>query len=161
VKLILGADKSGFALKESIRAYLEEQGIPYDDVGTKDTKTPMPFFEVAPAAARLLQEDSGRKAILICGTGMGMAQVANKFFGVLAASCESVYAARMCRAVNNSNALCMGGWVVGPEMGVEMAKVFLQTGHTEGLEEWRQVFLKNAAETVKQIDKENRREENV
>ena len=156
MKIIIGSDKSGFELKEFIKAYLEENAVEYEDVGTQSTDQPLPFFKVAPAAASLLQKNPGQKAILICGTGMGMAQVANKFRGVLAACCESVYAARMCRAVNNSNALCMGGWVVGGEMGVEMVKAFLNTAHTEGLEEWRQAFLKNAALEVAKIDENNR-----
>ncbi|MCL2035228.1 MAG: RpiB/LacA/LacB family sugar-phosphate isomerase [Oscillospiraceae bacterium] len=159
MKLILGSDKSGFILKEAIRAYLDEENIEYEDVGTQDIDVPKPFFDTAPVAAKLLQKDPARKAILICGTGMGMSQVANKFSGVWAACCESVYAAHMCRAVNNSNALCMGGWVIGPEMGIEMVKTFLNTAHTEGLEEWRQEFLRKAADKVNQIDMENRRED--
>ena len=157
MKLILGSDKSGFELKEFIRAYLDESNIGYEDVGTLSIDEPVPFFKVAPAAARLLQAGPGRLAVLICGTGMGMAQVATKFAGVYGACCESVYSARMCRAVNNSNALCLGGWVVGKEMGVEMVKAFLSTAHTEGLEEWRRDFLKNALIEIAEIDGQNRK----
>jgi len=157
MKLILGSDKSGFELKEFIREYLENSNIEYEDIGTQSMSTPMPFFQVAPIAAKMLQAEPDRKAVLICGTGMGMAQVATKFAGVYGACCESVYAARMCRAVNNSTALCMGGWVVGKEMGVEMVKAFLSTAHTEGLEEWRRDFLKNALIEIAEIDSQNRK----
>ena len=75
---------------------------------------------------------------------MGMAQVANKFKGVRAACVESVYAARLCRAINDSNLLCMGGWLIGPEMGLEMSRIFLGTEFKQGLEEWRQRHLENA-----------------
>lgn len=55
---------------------------------------------------------------------MGMAQVAGKFKGIRAACVESVYAARMCRAINDANLLCLGGWLIGREMGLEMSRVF-------------------------------------
>jgi len=63
---------------------------------------------------------------------MGMAQVANKYRSIRAACVESVYAARMCRAINDSNMLCMGGWLIGAEMGIEMSKAFLETEFTQG-----------------------------
>jgi len=157
MKLIIGSDKSGFELKEFIKAHLENCGIEYEDIGTQSMDAPMPYYQVAPVAAKMLQAESDRKAVLICGTGMGMAQVATKFAGVYGACCESVYAAKLCRAVNDSNALCMGGWVVGKEMGIAMVQAFLSTAHTEGLEEWRQEFLKNALAQVIEIDSQNRR----
>ena len=157
MKLIIGSDKSGFTLKEFVRTYLDEQSIEYEDIGTKNIEIPVPFFEVAPIAAKKMQKEPGSKALLFCGTGMGMAQVATKFKGILAACCESTYSARMCRAVNNSNVLCIGGWIVAPEMGLEMVKIFLNTDHTEGLEEWRRDFLKKAIMAVEQTDEENRK----
>ncbi len=143
-KLVIGSDKSGYTLKEAIKAYLTERGVDFIEVGTVDPEVGVPFFTVAPEAAALVLSGDADRAILICGTGMGMSQVANKYKGIRAACVESVYAARMCRAINDSNALCMGGWVIAPEMGIEMVKAFLDTGHTEGLEEWRKEFLKNA-----------------
>jgi len=144
MKIILGSDKSGFTLKEFIKAYFDENKIEYIEIGTTDINAPFPFFAVAPAACEMLQKGEADRAILVCGTGMGMNQVANKYKGVRAAVAESLYAAKMCRAVNDSNVLCMGGWITAPEMGLEMAKTFLATGFTEGLEEWRQDFLINA-----------------
>ncbi len=73
-----------------------------------------------------------------------MSQVANKYKGIRAACVESVYAAGKCRAINDSNVLCMGGWLIGPEMGIEMSKAFLQTEFTQGVEEWRRRHLENA-----------------
>lgn len=152
MKIIIGSDKSGFTLKEFLKPALTQLGYTVEDMGTLNVEEPKPFFVVAPAVARAIGEGVAEKAILICGTGMGMSQVANKYHGILAACCESVYSARMCRAVNNSNVLCMGGWVTANEMGLEMAKAFLSTNHTEGLEEWRQEFLKKALVEVGQID---------
>ena len=151
--IAIGSDKSGFYLKEFILARLSEKGIEITDLGTADVEQPHPFFEVASIVGKAVSNGEYERAILICGTGMGMSQVANKFRGVLAACCETTYSARMCRAINNSNILCMGGWVIGPELGLEMAEVFLSTEHTQGLEEWRQAFLKNAYQQVVEIDR--------
>ena len=115
VKIAIGSDKSGFYLKEFILARLSEKGIEITDLGTADVEQPHPFFEVASIVGKAVSNGEYERAILICGTGMGMSQVANKFRGVLAACCETTYSARMCRAINNSNILCMGGWVIGPD----------------------------------------------
>ena len=152
MKIVIGSDKSGFALKERIKAYLKEQGTDYVEVGTLNLDEPKPFFKVAPLAAKKITEGEVDLGVLICGTGMGMSQVANKYKGVRAACVESVYGARMCRAINDSNVLCMGGWIIAPEMGLDMIKAFLSTAHTEGLEEWRKDFLKNALHEVEMLE---------
>ena len=72
--------------------------------------------------------------------------------GIYAACVESVYGAKMCRAINNANILTMGGWIIGPEMGVEMVKAFLNTGFTQDLEPWRAEFLTKAFDIVKGMD---------
>ncbi len=154
MKLVIGSDKSGYTLKEAIKSYLTGIGADFTEIGTVDPEVGVPFFKVAPEAAKLIQSGSCDQGILVCGTGMGMAQVAGKYKGLRAACVESVYAARMCRAVNNSNVLCMGGWVIAPEMGLEMVKAFLGTAHTEGLEAWRQDFLKNALVEVAKLEDE-------
>ena len=144
MNIVIGSDKSGFSLKEAIKAHLAAKGYEIVEVGTVDIDNPVPFFKTAPLAVAKITEGAAEMAILVCGTGMGMSQVANKYKGIRAACVESVYAARMCRAINDSNVLCLGGWVIAPEMGIEMADIFLSTGFTQGLEEWRQEFLKKA-----------------
>ena len=153
-KVAIGSDKSGFFLKEAIKKHLAEKGYQVDDFGTQEFEKGMPFFEVAPVVAKKIQKKEYEKAILICGTGMGMAVVANKYKGVYAAAVESVYAARMCRAINNANILTMGGWIIAETMGFEMVDAFLETGFTQGLEEWRQEFLKKAGGKVADIENE-------
>ena len=153
-KLVIGSDKSGFQLKEAVKAHLLEQGHQVEDCGTQSLEAPLPYFSVAPIAARKVQAGESEKAILICGTGMGMAVVANKFKGVYAAVCESTYAAEKARAINDANILTMGGWVIGDILGCEMADTFLNTGFTENLEAWRQEFLKNARTQVARLEDE-------
>ena len=66
-----------------------------------------------------------------------MSVVANKYKGVYAVACEGVYSAKMARAINNASILCMGGWIVGPELAIEMVKTFLSTEWCQDLEDWR------------------------
>lgn len=157
-KLVIGSDKGGFALKEAIKANLLAKGHELIDVGTQDPENPVYFFETAAYAAQAIQQGRAEMGILVCGTGMGMLQVANKFSGILAAACESVYAARKCREINDSNILCMGGWVIGSEMGIAMAEAFLGTEFTQDLPEARKEYLKNAKQRVLAVDAENRRQ---
>ncbi|AGK95964.1 RpiB/LacA/LacB family sugar-phosphate isomerase [Clostridium pasteurianum] len=152
MKIIIGSDKSGFTLKEAIKEHLSSIGYQVSDVGTKDINEPLPYFKVAPIVAKAIQDKEFEKGILICGTGMGMSIVANKHKGVYAAVVESVYGAKKSRAINNANVLTLGGWIIAPELGLDIVDSFLNTEFTEGLEEWRQEFLKNAYKEVKGIE---------
>lgn len=151
-KIIIGSDKSGFTLKEAIKEHLSHIGYEVSDVGTKDINEPLPYFRVAPIVAKAIQDKEFEKGILICGTGMGMSIVANKHKGVYAAVVESVYGAKKSRAINNANVLTLGGWIIAPELGLDIVDSFLNTEFTEGLEEWRQEFLKGAYKEVQEIE---------
>jgi ribose 5-phosphate isomerase B len=152
MKIVLGSDKSGFPLKEAIKKYLAEKGHELVDIGTQDMDNGIPYFQVAPRAAELIASKEYDKGILICGTGMGMAIVANKYPGIYAAVVESVYAAKKCRAINNANILTMGGWIISEMMGLEMVDAFLETEFTQDLEQWRKDFLKNAYKEVGKLE---------
>lgn len=154
MKIAMGSDKSGYYLKESVKKYLTEKSHTVEDFGTKDFEKGIPYYEVAPLVAKKIQKGEFEKGILICGTGMGMAIVANKFKGVYAAPVESLYGAIKCRAINNANILTMGGWIIAENMAFEMVDAFLSTEFTQGLEEWRQEFLKKAAVKVSEIENE-------
>lgn len=155
MKIAIGSDKSGYALKEEILNHLKEQGIEVDDYGTTDINDPKGYFIVAPIVAEKVSEGEYDKAILICGTGMGMSIVANKFKNVYAAICENTYAAEKSRAINNANILTLGGWITGSVVGCEIADTFLKTEFTENLESWRQEFLKSAFDQVQEIEEKN------
>jgi len=154
MRVVIGADKSGFYLKEAVKKHLVEKGYEVDDFGTQNFETGVPFFEVAPVVAKKIQNKEYAKGILICGTGMGMSIVANKYQGVYAAVVESVYSAKKCRAINNANVLTMGGWITAETMAFDMVDAFLETEFMEGLEEWRQEFLKKAGGKVTEIENE-------
>ncbi|MBQ3725309.1 MAG: RpiB/LacA/LacB family sugar-phosphate isomerase [Oscillospiraceae bacterium] len=152
MKIAIGSDKSGFAAKEAVKAYLTEAGVPFDDLGTADLDHVNPYYAVADKVAPLVQSGAYDRAVLICGTGAGMCVVSNKYKGVYAVACESVYSAKMARAINNASVLCMGGWIVGPEMAVEMVKTFLATDWCQDLEDWRRENMKKFAVQVSAIE---------
>lgn len=153
-KIIIGSDKSGFSLKEAVKAHLIEGGYEVEDCGTLSEDQPHPFFAVAPVLAGKIAKGEYEKGILVCGTGMGMAILANKHEGVYAAVCENTYAAEKARAINDANVLTMGGWITADWVGCAIADTFLNTGFTENLEPWRKEFLAKARENVKGIEKD-------
>lgn len=153
-KIIIGSDKSGFELKEAIKAHLTEIGYEVEDCGTQDPEQPQGYFIVAPKLAKKISDGTYEKGILICGTGMGMAIVANKFPGVYASVCQTAAAAKYARAINNANVLTMGGWITAKDAGCAMVDFFLNTGFTDGLEDWRAKNLKNAYATIQDMEKE-------
>ena len=152
MKIAIGSDKSGYVVKEAVKAYLAEAGIEFDDLGTTDLAEIHPYYRVASDVAPLVVDGTYDKAVLICGTGAGMCVVSNKFKGAYAVACEGVYAAKMARAINNANILCMGGWIVGPEMAIEMVKTFLATEWCQDLEDWRKENMKKFSKEVAAIE---------
>jgi len=132
-KILIAADPFAVTLKDGIMAHLKGKGYEVVDMGATADKQ-IPYFESAVAVSKALQAGQGDRAILFCGTGMGMSVIANRFKGVTASVVESVWAARMCRAVNDANVLCLGSMVWGEWMAKEAVDVFLATGFTEGMD---------------------------
>ncbi len=154
MNIVIGADPWGAELKEKIKAHIEQGGHSVVDVGTTGSDE-VAYYNVAAAAARMVQAGQADRGILLCGTGMGVALVANKFKGVIASVVESVYAARMCRAVNNANVLTMGAMMIAPHQAILAVDAFLTTDHTDGLDEELSCFLKDALEKIAAIEDDN------
>ena len=152
MKLVIGSDISGFYLKEKVKEYLNKKRYDFDDLGTQKLKEGIPFFNVASRVALKIQSKEYDRGILICGTGAGMAIIANKHKGIYAVPVENVYSAKKCRSINNANIMTMGGWIVAPEMACQMVEEFLTTEFTQGLEDWRQVNLKRAIIKISEIE---------
>ncbi len=124
--IALGSDHGGFELKREIANYLTERGIPFEDFGTHSPDScDYPDMAAPPCEAVV----SGRcdKAILICGTGIGISMAANKIRGIRAAVCSDYFSAKYTRLHNDANVLCLGGRVVGPGLACELVEVFLST----------------------------------
>lgn len=144
MKIAIGADGSGFDLKEAIRKHLEEKKIEYTDYA----KEAREYYDIVPEVIPAVQNGEYDYAILCCGTGMGMAQMSNSYKGIRAAVVESVFAAKMSRAINNSNVLAMGGFMIAPFMASEIVDVFLSTQITDGLDDFHD-FLLDAQQKIK------------
>jgi len=149
MKIVVAADPFAVTLKDAIVAHLKEKGHDVTDVGSQVDRE-IAYFECCPPACQMLQEKKADFAILLCGTGMGMSVVANRFPGVTASCVESVFATKMCRTINNANALCLGAMIWGEWMAKEAVDVFLTTKFTEALPQFAD-FLRDAAIKVENI----------
>ena len=113
-RIIIGADDSGFTLKEAVKEHLLKNGYDVTDVGTLSLDEPVVYYEVGRRVAKEVADKKFERGLLFCGTGMGVNLVANKISWSLLRICESVFAAKKCRIINNCNVLAMGGFIVGP-----------------------------------------------
>ena len=109
MKIYLGADHQGFAMKREVMAYLSKLGYDIEDVGDKELDPEDDFPEFAQMAALKVigDEDPDPRAILICGGGQGMCMAANRFRGIRASVIWDTYEAKMTRNDNDSNVLCL------------------------------------------------------
>lgn len=149
--ILVAADPFAVGLKTAVVQHLEKRGFAVKDLGATDANKEKPYFESAVDVCKALQRGEAKRAFLFCGTGMGMSLIANRFKGVRAAAVESVFAAKMCRTINDANVLCMGQMIWGDMMAAAAADAFLDTKFTEGLENLAP-FLHEAAKKVEAID---------
>ncbi|MGN0485966.1 MAG: ribose 5-phosphate isomerase B [Acutalibacteraceae bacterium] len=124
--IALGADHGGYALKEEIKKHLEKRGVAYKDFGTYSPES-VDYAHIAYKACRAVTAGECDKAILCCGTGIGISMAANKVKGIRAACCSDYFSAKYTRLHNDANALCLGGRVVGVGLALELVDVFLDT----------------------------------
>ena len=134
--IAIGSDHAGFPLKEEIIKYLEENKIDYKDVGCY-TPERFDYAISAQKACDLVVEGVCDKAILCCGTGIGISMAANKVKGIRAACCSDYFSAKFTRAHNDANVLCMGDRVVGAGLAIELVDVFLNTEFEGGRHQTR------------------------
>jgi ribose 5-phosphate isomerase B len=113
MKIIIGSDHFGYDLKENIKLYLAELGYEVEDVGCDNAVTPVDYPDVAVALSEEIADGKYERGILICGTGIGMAMVANKVPGVRAACAHDPFSAERARKSNDAQVLAMGSQVVG------------------------------------------------
>ena len=151
-KILVGADAWGMELKNIIKEHLEKKGYEIIDIGTYNSENPIDYYSIAETAATKIQNNEVEKAILFCGTGMGVAIVANKFKGVYASVIESEFTAKMCKAINNANVITMGGMIISPYRAKLAVDNWLETSHTEGFENELAEFLRNSLKEIAKIE---------
>ena len=145
-KLVLASDHAGFGLKAVIKAELLRQGRSVEDCGTHSPE-PANWVEYgAKAAAKVSADPENTVGILICGSGIGMSIVANKFKNVRAALCHDENDARTARSHNDANILTLGARVVDTEKALQIVHVFLHTAFEGGRHQVRLDYLRNDVE---------------
>jgi ribose 5-phosphate isomerase B len=124
MNITIGSDHAGFDLKEECKSHLKDYSVTDIGVFNRDSSD---YPVVAHKLARAVANGEHDRGILICGTGLGMSIVANRYKRVRAALCHNVYTAQMSRLHNDANILVMGSRVIGVGLALEMVAVFLKT----------------------------------
>lgn len=142
MKLATGSDHGGYLLKDIVNDLLQKLGHQVIDVGTNSAES-CDYPDFAKKVADTVASGKADLGILICGTGLGMSMAANKVAGIRAAVCCNEYMAKMARAHNDANIICIGERVTGAGLAAEMVKAFLDTAF-EGDRHARRVGKINA-----------------
>lgn len=125
MKLALASDHAGFELKSAIAGYLERRGIAFEDLGCGPGEA-VDYVDYAARAAESVAAGACDRAILFCGTGIGMAIAANKIKGIRAAACWDRFTASVSRRHNDSNCLALGGRVLTLEQALAIVEAWLE-----------------------------------
>ena len=124
MRLAVGADHAGFAMKGPIIDALREWGHSVNDLGTHSPE-PVDFPDIARAVCAEVQAGRAERAILVCGTGVGACIAANKLPGIRAALCHDVYSAHQSVEHDDVNVLCLGAQIVGQWLALDLLRAFL------------------------------------
>ncbi len=125
MNIVIASDHGGFELKEHLKAALTTWGHDVEDLGCHSTES-VDYPEYSHAMAAAITGDRAPLGVLICGTGLGVSIAANRHAGVRAALCGDTFSARMSRAHNDANVLCLGGRVLGIGLATDVLRVFLE-----------------------------------
>ena len=124
--VIIGSDHAGLDLKKDVLDLLRDLGHEYADYGT-DTPQSVDYPDFGEKVAEAVAGGKADRGILICGTGIGMSIVANKFHDIRAALCNDLFSAKMSRLHNDANILVMGGRIIGKDLAAEIVRTWMAT----------------------------------
>ena len=150
MKIGLACDHGGFELKEEIKTFLRSIEVEPVDMGTF-TEDSVDYPDFGVLVAEKVSRGELERGILICGTGIGMSIIANKFPGVRAALVNDLYSSRCSREHNDSNILVMGGRILGRDLAKEIVRVWLETPFAGGRH-------KRRLEKIETLEKKNFKE---
>lgn len=126
MKIAIGSDHGGFALKRELIPFIEKLGYEVDDLGCENESS-CDYPDYGAAVAKKVANGEYERGILICGTGIGISITANKVRGIRCALCTDATMARLTREHNDANILAMGGRIVGLELAKDITATFLST----------------------------------
>lgn len=145
--LVIASDHGGIELKEAVKQVLSGRGLGTDDLGTISPES-VDYPDFGERVARAVSSGEAKRGILICGTGIGMSIVANKFPGVRAALVTDAFTAQMSREHNDANVLVLGGRVLDVQEACRLVEIWLDTPFEGGRHQRR---LDKIAEIEKQL----------
>ncbi|MBT6597193.1 MAG: ribose 5-phosphate isomerase B [Nitrospina sp.] len=125
-KIALASDHGGFDLKESVIAHLLNTGWEVDDLGPHSGDS-VDYPDYGIKLAEAVADKKVQRGIVICGTGIGMSIVVNRYPGIRGTLCSDLFTAKLCREHNDSNILIMGGRVIGKGLAAEIVNTWLNT----------------------------------
>jgi ribose 5-phosphate isomerase B len=136
MKIVVGSDHGGLQVKDAVISLLKGRGHDVVDVGTNDSAS-VDYPDFGEKVAGMVSRGGADQGVLVCGTGIGMSIVANKFHGIRAALVTDEFMARMSREHNNANVLVLGGRVVTPETAVTLVTAWLDATFEGGRHQGR------------------------
>ena len=136
MRIAIGSDHAGYALKEDLKTYLKEMDHDVEDVGTH-SEEPVDYPEFCAEVGRAVREGRADRGIVLGGSGQGEQISANKVRGVRASLCNDLFTARLSREHNDANVLSMGARIVAPALAREILRTWLETGFEGGRHERR------------------------
>lgn len=131
MRIAIGSDHAGFAMKQMIVGLLSGLGHTYEDFGCFNSNS-VDYPDIAQPVAEAVSKKSFDRGILVCSTGIGMSIVANKVPGIRAAVCHDTFSARRAREHNDANVLCLGEWVIGQGLMREIVTTYLSADFAGG-----------------------------
>jgi ribose 5-phosphate isomerase B len=126
-RIAIASDHAGYALKGVLGNELVALGFAVDDLGTESAGLSVDYPDFAARVARAVETGAAERGVLICGTGIGMSIAANRHRSIRAAVCHDAVSARLTRAHNDANVLCLGARLIGEEVAKDCLRVFLAT----------------------------------
>jgi ribose 5-phosphate isomerase B len=136
MRVAIGSDHAGFALKAHLSETLISLGHEVDDLGT-DSEEPVDYPPICAAVGRAVMKGEADRGIVLGGSGQGEQMTANKIRGVRAALCNDLYTARMSREHNDANVLSIGARIIAPQLADEILTLWLTTPFEGGRHERR------------------------
>ena len=125
-KIAIASDHGGFELKENVITHLLNDSWEIDDLGPSNEDS-VDYPDYGIKLAKIIANKKVERGIIICGTGVGMSIVVNRFPAIRGTLCSDIYTAKMCRKHNDSNILIMGGRVIGKGLASEIVDTWLNT----------------------------------
>lgn len=127
MRVVIDCDDAAIELKKTIASHLEKKGVEVTDLDYLGSHPGAYYPEIGYNLALKIQDGSFQRGILICGTGLGMAMIANKVRGVYAGVCHDVFSAERLRKSNDAQVLTMGARVIGPELAKTIVSAWLES----------------------------------